>query len=234
MSSPETTLPAESVPKPKGSKKHLTKTQWAEAKTMWASGNYTLTEIAERFNVTPVALHRRFKRHGIEKGQDKQAQDEAVRKSAIEKNAAAIAEVARTGIDAALLMTRSAKTIAQLIVQEMGRTQAMGDAASGIPWFRMHANLRALREAMNAMKDGSVLINNFVDISALQKEIEEGELPELRILTMDQDEIDRMREEQRRQDAELNGLYDGDEEVDDDVIEIVDDEETGKDESRES
>lgn len=51
-------------------KGRLTPTQWAEAEALWASGEFTLTQLEERFGVRRETLSRRFKKKGIEKGRD--------------------------------------------------------------------------------------------------------------------------------------------------------------------
>lgn len=51
-------------------KTRLTPTQWAEAEALWASGEFTLTQLEEKFGVRRETLSRRFKKKGIEKGRD--------------------------------------------------------------------------------------------------------------------------------------------------------------------
>ncbi|MCJ8600999.1 DNA-binding protein [Klebsiella pneumoniae] len=51
-------------------KGRLTPTQWAEAEALWASGEFTLTQLEERFGVRRETLSRRFKKKGVEKGRD--------------------------------------------------------------------------------------------------------------------------------------------------------------------
>src|SRR5690606_1051531 len=90
----ETTSPAITDPsKTTGaaSNKRLTPREYARAKTMWQSGEYTLPEIAETVGVSVTALSRRFKRGGVEKGSNAKKVAAAVQKS-IERTPAAQAE----------------------------------------------------------------------------------------------------------------------------------------------
>lgn len=49
-------------------RKHLSSSQWVEAKTLWETGDYRLEDLSERFNVRKETLSRRFKKDGVIKG----------------------------------------------------------------------------------------------------------------------------------------------------------------------
>lgn len=51
-------------------KTRLTAAQWAEVETLWASGEYTLTQLEEKYGVRRETLSRRFKKKGIAKARD--------------------------------------------------------------------------------------------------------------------------------------------------------------------
>ena len=49
-------------------KKTLSPMEWIELETMWGSGEYTLTDLAEKSGLRPETLSRRFKAKGVTKG----------------------------------------------------------------------------------------------------------------------------------------------------------------------
>lgn len=207
----------------------LTPREYAAAKTMWQSGDYSLSEISNKVGVTTTALSRRFKRDGVKKGSYADKTAAAVQKS-IERTAAAQAE--ELSAYAHDLKMNALKAI------DLFNKKAYADVAKavrdGTSVGERLTDLKALAEASKIISQNYTTGAN---ILGLDRELDEGDqLSELRIKIMTEDDVLELREQQRREAAEANGenLDDEDEigltaeelaELDDVVSEGLDDDE---------
>jgi AraC-like DNA-binding protein len=178
--------------------KRLTPREYAKAKSMWQSGDYSLSEISEAVGVSATALSRRFKKDGVKRGSFADKTAAAVQKS-IERTAAAQAEeLASYAHD---LKMNALKAI------DLFNRKAYADVAKaikdGTPVGERLTDLKAISEA------SKIISQNYqtgANILGLDRELDEGEeLSELRIKIMTEEDVKELREKQRREAAEAAG-----------------------------
>lgn len=208
----DTAKDTEESSEPAAKQTRLTPREYATAKTMWQSGDYSLTEISNKVGVTNTALSRRFKRDGVKKGSYADKTAAAVQKS-IERTAAAQAEELSTY--AHDLKMNALKAI------DLFNRKAYADVAKaikdGTPVGERLTDLKALAEASKIISQNYTTGSN---ILGLDRELDDSDqLSELRIKIMTEEDVIELREKQRRELAEANG-----EDIDDGDIGLTEDE----------
>lgn len=178
--------------------KRLTPREYAKAKTMWQSGDYSLSEISEAVGVSATALSRRFKKDGVKRGSYADKTAAAVQKS-IERTAAAQAE--ELSSYAHDLKMNALKAI------DLFNKKAYADVAKAIKDGRSVGehltDLKALAEASKIISQNYQTGSN---ILGLDREIDEDEkLSELTIKIMTEDDVKELRDKQKREAAEAAG-----------------------------
>ena len=190
--------------------KRLTPREYARAKTMWQSGDYSLKEISDTVGVSATALSRRFKRDSVAKGSDAKKVSAAV-KRAIEKTSAAQAEeLASTAHDIKMLALKSI---------ELFNKKNYADIVACI---KANRPLAEIQGDLKALKIASEIVNlNYgtgARILGLDQDLNmEDELPELQIHIMTENDVAELREQQRREEAVANGEIDDDDLLDTDL-----------------
>lgn len=167
-------------------KKRMTPAQWSEARAMWASGEFTLEQISEKFAVTRETLSRRFKKDGVAKGQsqvDKRVEEEIVQQVVNNKDKwAERAEHVRE------TYYKTAETIRNM------NLKVIGDAMKGPGAFSAQPDLKALGMLISNLE--KLRVGQFA-ITGLDKELaEEDEIPELMVRSLTEKEIKLIREAQ--------------------------------------
>lgn len=197
-------LPVAELTDDDGKAKRLTPREYARAKTMYQSGEYSLAEISDTVGVSASALSRRFKRDTVERGSDARKVSAAV-KRAIEKTSAANAEeLAQTAHDIKMLALKSIKLF---------NTKNYSDVAKqirdGKPIAEILGDLKALEVASKIV---ALNYSTGARILGLDRDINpDDDLPELQIHIMTENDVAELRENQRREEAEESGELDDDE-----------------------
>ncbi|MFP5300026.1 hypothetical protein R2R70_02270 [Cobetia sp. SIMBA_158] len=167
-------------------KKRMTPAQWTEARAMWASGEFTLEQISEKFAVTRETLSRRFKKDGVVKGQsqvDKRVEEEIVQQvvSNQDKWAERAEHVRET-------YYKTAETIRNM------NLKVIGDAMKGPGAFSAQPDLKALGMLISNLE--KLRVGQFA-ITGLDKELaEDDEIPELLVRSLTDSEIQSIRDAQ--------------------------------------
>lgn len=167
-------------------KKRMTPAQWTEARAMWASGEFTLEQISEKFAVTRETLSRRFKKDGVAKGQsqvDKRVEEEIVQQvvSNQDKWAERAEHVRET-------YYKTAETIRNM------NLKVIGDAMKGPGAFSAQPDLKALGMLISNLE--KLRVGQFA-ITGLDKELaEDDEIPELLVRSLTDSEIQSIRDAQ--------------------------------------
>lgn len=199
----DTTAENPSVPEEEEKAKRLTPREYARAKTMWTSGDYSLKEISDTVGVSATALSRRFKRDTLTKGSDAKKVSAAV-KRAIEKTSAAQAEeLAATAHDIKMVALKAL---------ELFNKKAYSDVAKSIkdntPLSEKLNDLKALNEASKIIH---LNYNTGARILGLDQALNPDEqMPELQIHLMTENDVADLRAQQRREEAEANGEIEDD------------------------
>lgn len=189
--------------------KKLTPEQYAKAKSMWASGHYTLKAISERFNISIQALQKRFARDGITKGMSAEKHAKAVEK-AMEKSIVNEAE------ETARLIREEKETALKLSEQLKKRTffEIAKTSKEGLPLAAAESNLKVIALAHKILDSSYSLSSRILGIDRI--DAADQDMPVLRIEEMTADDIEEVRQAQREQ---MDALVEGD------LSEIVGDEE---------
>lgn len=195
------------------SKKRLTPREYARVKTMWQSGEYSLSEIASEVGVSGTNLSRRFKRDGIEKGSNARKVAAAVRQQIERTSAAQAEELSNTAHDMKMMALKAI---------DLFNKKAYSDVAKAIhdktPLGERLSDLKALETA------SKIISQNYATgarILGLDQELNADEqMPELQIHLMTENDVEALREQQRMEAAEANG-----EDIDDELMAGLTDEE---------
>lgn len=163
--------------------KHLTTRQWAEAEALYATGDATLTQIAEKHGMSMNSVFMHMKRFGIKKNSKKEEHAKAI---------SAAVEAATVG-DATVLASRIRETkeehykmaaaLAKLTWNEILQTKQ-----NGTPVAAAMNNLRALDAAMGVLKKAREERYSVLGLDRTDFVDEEG-LPELVISELTAEQI---------------------------------------------
>ena len=173
----------------KEEKLRLSAAKWAEAEAAWSSGEFSLSQLEERFGVRRETLSRHFKKRKIEKGTD--AVGKLVRDSI--KSEAEIRAKERT----ALIEERRGKydrfafNIAALLMREV--TEGSKAAATGAEaaFAKREGNIKALQRA-------SITLGKCFEVSSKalnmdKVDVEEDDLPALMFGELTQGQVAELR-----------------------------------------
>lgn len=185
------------TPAPVNSKR-LTPREYARAKSMWQSGEYSLAEIADTVGVSATALSRRFKRDSVEKGSTANKVSAAVQKAIERTSASQAEEMAVVAHDLKMQALKSIKLFNQ---------KAYADVAKSIqdktPLAERLNDLKALNEASKIVAQNYATGAKILGLDQVLNEAED--LGELQIHLMTENDVAELREQQRREAAEAEG-----------------------------
>lgn len=188
--------------------RHLTTAQSAEAISLWAAGDVTLEQLAQRYGKNHSTFIRLFNKNGIAKGMKAQEQSQKIAKEmekGVVDDAAKIAErIRETKEDSYKL----AKAIERLISGEI-----IDARSKGLPISSKAANIKTLVEAAKGLKMTREERYAILDIGG---DTGEEEVPDLEIKELTVEEIKAI------QQASLQETKEGDLDVPDMDIELVD------------
>lgn len=190
--------------------KRLTPREYARAKTMWTSGDYSLSEISDEVGVSATALSRRFKRDSLVKGSDADKVSAAVKKAIERSSLAKAEELASTAHDIKMQALKALKLFNQ---------KAYADVAGAIT---AKTNLSEKLNDLKALKVASEIVSvNYATgarILGLDKDLSpDDDLPELQIHLMTENDVEELREAQRREELEADGAFEDDDLFDTDL-----------------
>ena len=194
--------------------KRLSPVQWEEIKTLWELGEVTLSELSDRYGISNSALSQGLKHRGATRGSRAKELAKVVEKKAAE----AVAEIP--------FSATKQQRIEQTKRQHYEWSEFIGKATMGRlalaqresrPFSSEMHNLKALRVA--AVTVGDVLKQRY-HILDVENQVEEGALPILEIVGMDDDRIKAIRETQDLGDDDLLPT------LDPDLEEIIEDDGT--------
>lgn len=167
-------------------KKRMTPAQWAEARAMWATGEFTLDEIAEKYGVARETLSRRFAKDGVKKGQS--AIDKKVEAEIIEKATKNVDKWAERSEQARESYFKSLEMLHKLTVATIGK------AHQDKKLFSAQADLKAIQ--MAAIAIDKIRSNQWSVLGLDKQGIEDEEIPELLVRSLTPDEVAKIRESQ--------------------------------------
>lgn len=185
-------------------KRRMTQELWAEATAMRASGEYTLSELSEKFGVTIETLSRRFKRDNVKKGEDSVAS--LIKRSVVDSAATRAKERAERAENRRNDFDGYANAIAKLVVKTVATC-----SKEGKPFSTIEGDIKALQRAADAINKSFATVSK-----ALQLDIVEGEEDDIPKLLVGQ-----LTEEQVRQYRQIQHEEDSTEEFEDEDVEAM-------------
>lgn len=191
----------------------MTPTQWTEATAMWASGEFTLDQIAEKFGVARETLSRRFNRDGIKKGQS--AIDKKVEAEIIEKVTQSVDKWMERGEQARESYYKALDMLQKLTVK------TVADAQRGAGLFSAQPDLKALQMAASIM--GTVRQNQWAVLGLDKEGAEDDEIPELLVRSLTPAEVQRIRNMQTQTPEDDIEIGDALPYLEDDLVEELED-----------
>lgn len=209
----------------KTAKKRMSPSQWAEARAMWASGEFTLEQIAEKYGVARETLSRRFTKDGVKKGQSQI--DRKVEQELIEKAVQAADKWAERGEQA----RESFFKMNKMVVALTGKV--LQDAiAGGKGLYTAQADLKALQ--MTSIILEKTRANQWAVVGLDKETDNDDEIPQLLVRTLTPDQVAELHRMQHQPmpdeeieigDAEpyLEDLDELDDDEDDVIVEEADD-----------
>ncbi|MEO9497596.1 MAG: hypothetical protein ABJG42_24195 [Vibrio splendidus] len=191
--------------------KRLTPREYSSACQMWASGDYRLKDIAEVYGVSVQALQKRFKKDQISKGQNANLHSAAV-KEALE------GESVRTALETRKVIQELQQNNLTWLEQLTKRSLMIAAKSSkdNIPLGNFKDDVKVLKDISDIVTKNYMASASILRIDEMTES--EEELPTFRVEEMTADDVEEVREAQRRQLAELVA---GDSELLDDGEEIV-------------
>ncbi|CDL80988.1 hypothetical protein [Xenorhabdus szentirmaii] len=189
----------------------LSASQWAEAEAAWSSGEFSLSQLEERFGVRRETLSRHFKKRKVVKGTDavgKLVRDAIKSEAEIRaKERTALIEERRGKYD------RFAFNIAALLMREV--TEGSKSTATGgglIGFAEREANIKALQRA-------SITLSKCFEVSSKalnmdKVDVEEDDLPSLMFGELTQSQVAELRKSDEPVDLSEELDLDDDEESD--------------------
>lgn len=168
----------------------LTPTDWDKACQMWASGDFTLDELAERFDITPAALHRRLKNGGVEKGQAKEQLQKAMQQSIETKANQRAAELIEMATNVKELHLKGSQMLSKRLLYEINEA-----TKKGRPLALIRDDIRAIQDAAKVLETNYRTAERVLRLD--REETPDDEIPDLVVRRMNDADVQRLRDEQR-------------------------------------
>ncbi|MET2951327.1 hypothetical protein ABXV18_24905 [Vibrio owensii] len=163
---------------------------------MWRSGDYTLSELAKKFDTNEKSLRQRLYRDGIKKGQDAKLHDQAV-SEVLQKETAKNAVETRNAI--ATLQKNHLSWLDQISKRALFIT--VQSAKEETPLGNFKDDIKALKDVSDILRSNyqtAAKILRVDDITELEEE-----LPTFTVAEMTADDVAEIRDAQRQQLDEL-------------------------------
>jgi predicted DNA-binding protein YlxM (UPF0122 family) len=181
----------------------LTATDYTKAATMWASGDYTLDELSEKFDITPTALHRRFKREGIEKGQSRQKLNDAIEQSMDNQANKKAAELIEMASQVKELHLKGSQMLSRRLLYEINQATKDGKRLASI-----RDDIRAIQDASKTLEANYRISERVLRLD--REETPDDEIPELIVRRMTDSDVQIMRDAQSQEIEEMTSGFDSD------------------------
>lgn len=179
--------------------KRLTPDEWVKAKSMWRSGRYTLDAIATQVGCSRNNLHRRFTKEGIEKGEDIQAGEKAIRQSIENTTAQRAEELGKLTVDIKEETLKAIRLLNKRVMYEIGQC-----AQQQKPFGMIKDDVKTLHEASKMLGNNYSTAESILGINKDDLDPDEI-LPEMVVRVMNQDDVAEIRAQQEAELALIEG-----------------------------
>ncbi len=178
----------------------LSSNDYEKACTMWASGDYTLDELSEKFEITPGALHRRFKKDGVEKGEAKQKLQEAISQSLESKANQKAAELMEMASQVKELHLKGTQSLSKRLLYEIKTA-----TENKVPLASIRDDIRAIQDASKTLQVNYQTVERILKLD--REETPDDEIPDLVVRRMTDADVQRLRDEQSREIEEMTSGF---------------------------
>jgi len=187
----------------------LNANDFEKAAKMWASGEYTLDELSEKFDITPAALHRRFKREGIEKGAAKIALQEAISQSMASEANKKAAQLIEMVSQVKELHLKGSQMLSRRLLYEINEATKKSK-----PLGSIRDDIRAIQDASKTLASNYQIAERVLRLN--REETPDEDIPELVVRRMTDSDVQAMRDAQRVEIEEMTSGFES--ELDDDLL----------------
>lgn len=186
---------------PRGRHKRLDGVEWRQAEMMWASGEYTQKQIAEKFGINQQTVFNRMRKHGIEKGSDRDRFHEVAERNLRQETEEELKGLMKESFESKKITVRGSLAIQRLIMGALKRARDENRSVASV-----QAEIKTLMDAQKALGEGW---RNVATSLGLDKgEADEDSLPELVVHEITQIDIDEIQQQHKEQEAIMNGTAD--------------------------
>jgi hypothetical protein len=194
--------------------KRLTPAEWTDAKIKWRSGQYSLNNLAEIFDVSINGLWRRFKRNNVVRGQDADTYEAEMATRQMEDAAEAAVErdAKRRG------RQNDIEDFTLEAIHGINRNIFAKVAKSA----KENAPLATIMDDVKVGKEIALMLKNNIDTVKRiigEEKIAEDELPTLRVMTLTGEDVDVIRQSQEEEAAMFGPMSGNTEDILDDMDE---------------
>lgn len=169
---------------------------------MWASGDFTLEELAERFDISPSALHRRFKNAGIEKGQARHQLQEAIQQSLEIKARERAQELMEMAAQVKELHLKGSQMLSKrLLIEVKTATEKKRPLGS------IRDDIRAINEAAKVLQTNYATIERILRLD--REETPDDDIPDLVVRRMSPEDVIKLREAQAKEIEDMTAGFEG-------------------------
>lgn len=201
--------------KQKRKRRRLDGKEWREAEILWASGEWTLKQISDKYGPGIQAIYQHMRKRGVEKNsmrdEFQEVADEEIRNTVKQETD----QLMKEALDSKKITVRASVALQKMIMQSIKKAR---DEEKGVA--TVHGEIKAIQDAIKAIGEGW---NNVSKSLGLDKD--DGnldELPELVVSTLTKQDIAEIRIAHDEQEAMMNGTEDDETVIDlDDIAEIT-------------
>lgn len=172
--------------------------EWREAEIMWASGDHTQSEIADKLGVSGQSVYQHMRKAKIEKGSMReQLMEEASKKSA-ELMAEEMEKLMEDVIASKKLAVKSS-----LALQRLATKKIKEASDKGLPISSIHADVKCIMDLIKVNDFANALVERATGADEISPA--DSGLETLTFHDLTEKDIEKMREDQRKELAMING-----------------------------
>lgn len=172
-------------------KRPLRPAQLAEMEALWESGEVSLRELAERFDLTQTSVSRYMSLNEVTKGERAEEHKRMVRERIAEELAGDAGERAK------LIKKKKDEYLTLLdIPSKLANNEVQTCRSKGLPLQSIYGNLKSIKELLNIYAGSRNEIWKILDVDEFESKHVEDDIPELLISQLTATDIEKMRQEQ--------------------------------------
>lgn len=165
-----------------GAKKRLKQKEWAEIGGLWELGESTLAELSATYGVAQETISRKMKALGVKRGARAHEHRERVHEAIVGASIEDAEDLIHQIQEAKRAHLHHANTLTKLALNELARAKKENKE-----FFTVEGNLKAIQRAAAIVRD--MRSEKWLILNIKEDEVDPDALPELKIRSMTQEEI---------------------------------------------